>query len=787
MTTRIQKLREQSMQAVPALSAERAEYLTDFYTSVKETVSPPVQRAQALAYLLEHKYLWIGDDELIVGERGPEPKATPTYPEICLHSLEDLDILHHRPKVSFRVSPEFRSVYEQRIIPFWKGKTIREQIFSAMEPVWLEAYQAGIFTEFLEQRPPGHTAGGEKIFKTGMRDLIQQIQERLKQPDVQNDSTGMKREQLEGMRLAAWAIIRYARRYAEKLDALAENESNIRRKNELREMAAICRRVPEHRPETFHEALQHYWFLHLGVITELNPWDSFSPGRLDQHLYPFYLRDIREGRLTPARAVEILQAFWIKFNNHPAPPKVGVTAKESNTYTDFTLINIGGLTPDGKNAVNDLSYILLDVIEEMRLVQPGSMIQVSRENPDELIHRALKIIRTGFGQPSIFNTDGIVQELVRQGKTIEDARCGGASGCVEAGAFGKECYILTGYLNLVKILEIALNHGIDPRTGKKIGLTTGNSAAWSTFDDLMLAYEKQLRHFVNIKMRGNAVIADLYARRMPAPFLSLLIDDCIDRAVDYNAGGARYNTSYIQGVGIGTLTDSLTALKYHVFDQRTLTLPALLEFLNNNFSESSEWLRRLIYETPKYGNDDIRADAQAEKVFEIFFKAVDGRPAPRGGNYHINLLPTTCHVYFGSVTGATPDGRLSGQPLSEGISPVQGADHRGPTGVIRSVAHLDHQRTGGTLLNMKFTPSFFQAHQAFTALTALIRTHFRMNGHHIQFNVVSADTLREAQKYPERYRDLIVRVAGYSDYFNDLGEDLQNEIIQRTEHESVAQ
>ncbi len=787
MTPRIKILREQSCNAVNRISAERALLLTKFFRNENApTDSIPVQRAKAFDYILSNKEICILDGELIVGERGPGPKETPTYPEICLHTTEDLDILNNRPKVSFSVDPETRTIYEKQIMPFWKGKTIRERIFQSMEPEWIDAYQSGVFTEFLEQRTPGHTVCGDKIYRMGMLEISDQIGKNIQRYTTLHEPESRRRcEEWKAMMIAAEAVIRYANRHAEMLDQLAEEETESSRKRELLDMAAVCRRVPAFEPRTFHEALQYYWFVHIGVITELNPWDSFSPGRLDQHLYPFYKRDISEGRLTRERAVELLQTFWIKFNNHPAPPKVGVTARESNTYTDFALINTGGVKTDGSDAVNELSYMILDVVEEMRLLQPSSMIQVSRENPDEFIRRALKIIQTGFGQPSIFNTDAIFQELTRQGKSIEDARNGGASGCVESGAFGAECYILTGYFNLVKILEITLNDGQDPRTGKRIGLQTGKPLDFGTWDELLKAYEKQVNHFTEIKIRGNRIIGDLYAEKMPAPFLSLLIDDCAEKGIDYNAGGARYNTSYIQGVGMGSITDCLTALRYHVFDRRRFTMNDVLSALETDFNGHTELLRQLIYETPKYGNDDDYADQHAQMVFEMFYNAVDGRPAPRGGVHRINLLPTTCHVYFGSVTGATPDGRKSGMPLSEGISPVQGADGKGPTAVIKTVSKIDHVRTGGTLLNMKFTPSFFDSPKSVPALTSLVRAYFRLNGHHVQFNVVSADTLKDAQKHPERYRDLIVRVAGYSDYFNDLGEDLQNEIIRRTEHKIV--
>ena len=785
MTPRIQQLREQSLKAVNRISAERALLVTEFHkTDLAQQVSVPVRRALSLKYILENKSICINQDELIVGERGPAPKATPTYPEITLHSLTDLDILNSREKVFFRVDEETRKAYENIIIPFWKGKTQRDRIFDNLDERWKDAYHAGMFTEFMEQRAPGHTVNGDKIYSKGLLDIIEDINQAILNLDFYADPSALhKLEELKAMKISAQALIHFAERHAKVLQKMALSETRDWRKKELQELAEICLHVPAHAPRSFHEALQYYWFVHLAVITELNPWDSFNPGRLDQHLYPFFKSETENGTLTEDKAKEILHSFWIKFNNHPAPPKIGVTAQESNTYTDFSLINLGGVKRDGSDAVNELTYILLDVIEEMRLLQPSSMVQVSKKNPDRFLKRALKIVKTGFGQPSIFNTDAIVQELIRQGKSIVDARNGGASGCVETGAFGKECYILTGYFNLPKVLEITLNNGWDKNTNKKIGIETGNPASFKTFEELLEAYNRQLRHFIDIKIKGNNIIETLFSDHMPVPFLSLLIDDCIANGKDYNSGGARYNTSYIQGVGLGSITDNLTALRYHVFEKKSISLPDFMKALEANFIGYEELRNELVFHTSKFGNDDDYADAQATRVFEMYYEAINGRPTTRGATYRINMLPTTCHVYFGSVMGAMPDGRKAGMPLSEGISPVQGADRQGPTAVLKSAVKIDHIRTGGTLLNQKFTPSFFEDEEAIEKICQLVRSYFRMDGHHIQFNVVDAVTLRDAQKHPENYRDLIVRVAGYSDYFNDLGEDLQNEIIQRTEHE----
>ncbi|NLE35377.1 MAG: glycyl radical protein [Bacteroidales bacterium] len=787
MTDRVMRLREQSLNAVETITAERAQLITRFYSGAgAQGLSAPVLRARAFEYLLRHKEICINESELIVGERGPAPKATPTYPEISLHSIQDLDILNTREKVFFRVSDEVKRIYSEEIIPFWKGRSNRDRIMERMTPEWHAAYRAGIFTEFQEQRAPGHTVLGYKMFHTGFLDLRKEIASAVAALDFRNDPHAYERsEELRAMDIACDAIIMYAGRHADRLEQMAGEEKDAGRREELARMAAVCRRVPAHAPETFHEMLQHYWFIHLGVVTELNPWDSFNPGRLDQHLWPVYQRSIEEGSLTPEEAYELLGCFWVKFNNHPSPPKIGVTAQESNTYTDFCLINLGGVKPDGTDAVNPMTYILLDVIREMRILQPSSMVQVSRKNPDSFVHKALDIIRTGFGQPSVFNTEAIIQELLRQGKNIVDARNGGASGCVETGAFGTECYWLTGYFNLVKILEVTLNNGFDHRTEVQVGPQTGEPSSFASFEEFMQAYRQQINFFADIKVQGNNVIEKTFALHLPVPYLSLLLEDCIANGKDYNAGGARYNTTYIQGVGLGSITDILTSIRFNIYDRKRFTWNEMLTALRDNFEGHEEMQYDMIYNTPKYGNDDDYADAQATAVFEFFYDAVNGRPTPRGGIHRINMLPTTSHVYFGNVTGATPDGRKAWVPLSEGISPFQGVDRQGPTAVIKSASKIDHLRTGGTLLNQKFSPEFFEDEGSYQKLTALIRSYFSLDGHHMQFNVVSADTLREAQKHPELYRDLIVRVAGYSDYFNDLGEDLQNEIIRRTEHQSI--
>lgn len=787
---RIAKLRQESVSTEVKVSSERAKLITEFYKSdLSKGKSIPVQRALAFKYLMERVSLPIEDGQLIVGLRGTGVNEVPTYPEINVHSLEDLEVLDKRGNMPYKVDEETKELYKREVIPFWKGRSMRDIIFESLPKEWIDAYEAGVWTEFMEQRAPGHTAGGERMFKMGVLDIKEQIKKKMESLDPSDPEYYEKAEELKAMEIVADAILIYARRYAEKLEEMARKEEDPVRKKELEQMAEICRWVPAHAPRTFWEALQHYWFIHVGVTYETNPWDSFNPGRIDQHLYQFYKRDIEEGRLTREKAKELLQAFWLKFNNQPAVPKVGVTLEESFTYNDFSKLNVGGLTKEGKDGVNELSYLILEVLDEMRTLQPNTAVLVSEQNPDHFVIKALKVVGPGFGEPPFFNFDRVLIKMLRQGKSLEDARTAGVSGCVETGSFGKESYILTGYFNLPKILELTLNRGIDPRTGKKIGIDTGDPREFKSFEDLWNAFWRQVKYFLDIKMKGNDIIEALYAKYLPVPFLSLWIEDCVEKGKDYNAGGTRYNTQYIQVVGLGTLTDSLAAIKYHVFERGTVSMEELLDALSKNF-ERYEILREILKnpeKTPKYGNDDDYADSIAVGIVDRMVELIESYPPSpvRGASRRAYFLPTTAHVYFGKVTGATPDGRTAGFPVSEGISPVQGADRRGIAAVFRSVAKCDWDKTGGALLNQKLTPDLFDDEENLKKLAQLIRTFFRLGGHHVQFNVVSAELLREAQVKPQDFQDLMVRVAGYSDYFVNLPRGLQEEIIQRTEHQSV--
>ncbi len=617
MNDRIERLRRQSLDTPATLSIERALIETEFYKENYGKYPVAILRARNFYEICARKTIYIGPEELIVGERGPRPKAVPTFPELTCHSAEDLRVLDTRELQSYHISADDIETYQREVIPYWEGKTQRERIFGHVSKEWEEAYHAGVFTEFMEQRAAGHTAMDGRMYREGLLDMKERIAKRIAELDYINDPKATDRQQeLEAMAISCDAAILFAQRHAELARELAAAEQNPRRKAELLKIASVCDWVPAHAPRDLWEAIQMYWFVHLGTVTELNGWDSMNPGHIDQHLYPFYKKGLEDGSLSYDSAKELLCCLWIKFNNQPAPPKVGITARESGTYNDFTNINIGGVDRNGNSAVNDLSYMILEIQEELHQLQPGLSIHISQNTPDSFLEAGIRVIRKGYGYPSVFNPDTYVQELVRQGKSLEDAREGGCSGCIEVGAFGKEAYLLTGYLNTPKILEITLNDGIDPETGKQIGLQTGDPRTFKDFEQLYTAWKTQMEYFVNLKLSVNNYIERMFSLYAPATFLSLYIDDCIDKGMDYYSGGARYNTTYIQCTGLGTITDCLSVIKKHVFEDGRYTMDQLLAAIRRNFQGDEPMRQYIRTRTPFFGNDDAYADSIALRVYD---------------------------------------------------------------------------------------------------------------------------------------------------------------------------
>lgn len=783
-TERIRRLRRISTaECEPCISMERAVLLTEVYKKYEGTVSAPVMRGLAFKYIMEHRTNYIEKGALIVGEKGHKPWAAPTFPELCCHTMEDFDNMNNRDKVFFRVSEEDKKIQREVIIPYWKDRAMMTKLNKLLPEEWHNLFQAGLYTEFLMQRGPGHTVADGKVYGKGYADFKEDIERQIESLDYNNDLEALdKKEELEGMKLVCEGMIILGERYAAQARALAEKEEDPQWKKELLELAGVCDVVPKHAPRTFRQAVQMYWFTHIGVTVEMNNWDAYSPGKLDQHLEPFYDKDMEEGRLTRDEAREILENLWIQFNNQPAPPKVGITLKESATYTDFCNINTGALRPDGTSGVSEVSYLILEVMDEMKLLQPSSNVQISKKSPEKFLKEAVKISRKGWGQPAFYNSEAIIQELLFLGKSIDDARESGiASGCVETGTAGKEAYVLTGYLNIPKVLELVMNRGFDSYTGKKVALDLGDLRTFSSYEEVYEAFLKQLKYVVDVKIAGNNVIEKMYMEQMPVPLLSVITDDCIKSGKDYNAGGTRYNTSYIQCVGIATITDSLAVLKKDVFEDKLISMDELLNACKADFNGYDEVYDLVENHTPKYGNDDDYADELLKDVAEALQNTIAGRRTPKGSRTVVEFLPTTCHVYFGQVMGASPNGRHAGIALPDGISPEKGADRNGPTAVIKSASKIDQLKTGGALLNQKFTPKVIEGDTGLSNVATLIRSYFAMDGHHIQFNVIDRATLLDAQKHPKEYENLIVRVAGYSDYFNNLDRALQDEIINRTE------
>lgn len=782
---RVKRLRDASFDQHPCISIERALLETEFYRENEGKLPMPVLRGANFKHLCENKTIYIGKDELIVGERGPFPKAVSTFPELTCHSRHDFEVLTTRAQQNYTVSSADMDIYEKEVEPYWRGRCMRDKLFERMPEAWNLLYEAGTFTEFGEQRALGHTSLDNLIYQKGALDMKKDIAEARAKLDFINDPEATaKDEQLQGMDISCDAVIIFAERHADLAEKMAAEEKDETRKAELLKIADVCRWVPAHAPRDFWEAVQMYWFVHLATITELNGWDAMSPGHLDQHLAPFYAKGLADGTLTRDQAKELLACLFIKVNNTPAPPKVGVTAKESGTYNDFTNINLAGLKRDGTDGSNEVTYICLELFNELRLLQPQGNIQVSERTPDNVIRAAARVFRNGMGYPSVFNADMVIQEQMRVGKTLEDAREGGTSGCIETGCSGKEAYLLHGYLNTPKLLEYALTNGVDMLTGKQVSIKTGELSEFKTFDDLYAAFEKQMAYVVDTKIGVDNYLRYQYATNMAATYLSCVIRDCIEKGKDYYNGGPRYNSDYIQCCGIGTITDSLSAIKKHVYDEGTYTLEELVAAMKDNW-EGHEAMRLTLWnKTPFFGNDDDYADDIMRRVYDSLFKTIDGKHSILGPTYHLNMLSTTCHNYFGQKLAATPNGRFSGMPESDGTSPSHGADRHGPTAVVKSLGKMDQVKSGGTLLNQRFLPSVLAGEEGIEGVKNLIRAYFKLGGHHIQFNVVDEATLRDAQAHPDNYRGLLVRVAGYSDYFVDLDNYQQEEIIARNAQES---
>ena len=780
LSPRVQKLLDNYYAARPEVFAERAVLATEAYAQT-EGLPIAIRRARMMWHILGGITVLIRDGELIVGCKTPAILGSPLYPEVASDWVEEeLDTIALREEAPFYLSDGTKETLRAEVFDYWRGKQVYNRIMEVLPSEIQQATDEGLFFHYYLNRTIGHiTVDYERVLKKGFLGLKAEVEDELKRIDYEKRGCLKKIHLLQAMSLCCNAAIRFAERYADEAERLATAESDPVRRAELEQIAEICRWVPAHPARTFREALQSFWFVHLILNLETNSY-AIGPGRFDQYMYPYYRADIDAGRLTREQAGELLVCLWIKFNELTVV-KEGGTAKASTTYNDFQNLNLGGQTIEGQDATNELSYLCVDVIGQLKLPQPQIAALISEKTPDPFLMKACEVISLGFGLPAVFNDDEKVQALLHKGKTLEDARLGGINGCVELVAPGKDNMASSGYLSMPKCLELALNNGINPLTGTQLGPRTGDPRDFTSFGQLVEAFRQQLAHAIELKTVYDGIARQAYAEFCPVPFTSLLISDCLEKGRDYHDGGARYNLPLICGVGTGTMADSLAAIKKLVYDEEKMSLEELVTALRADFVGYERLRQMLLNRAPKWGNGDGYVDTLAHDVVEMFCDELEKHCNAEGVPYAANMIPTTTHIWFGSLNGATPDGRLAETPLSEGISPVQGMDTNGPTAVVRSMARLDHARCCGTLLNIKFHPSALSGEEGLHKFAHLIRTYFKLGGHHMQFNVVSVETLRAAQEHPEEHRNVIVRVAGYSDYFVRLSRDLQDEIISRTE------
>lgn len=781
MFPRIEKLKDKHLSATPQICLERATIITKSY---KETDGKPaiVRRAEALKKVLEKMTLRIWQDELIVGSLCNQLRSAQVYPEYSWRWIkQELDDFQKRKGDPLYISKEGKSELIN-LIKYWKGESIEERVSTLISEQAKRGLRAKAITLGGHQTSIGNAiVDYDFVLQNGIKELIRKSNNQLDKLEIANYKDLEKYHYLKAVITVCKAAINFSQRYAELAARLSKTERSTRRKRELNKIAKICQRVPEKPARTFYEALQSLWFIHLIVHLESGP-HGICLGRFDQYMYPFYKNDVDNGEITKEEAKELLQCLWIKMSN-----LIKLRDKfYSQAFAGFPLfqvVTIGGQSNNGKDATNELSYLILDATAEVRVPQPSLSLRYHDNIDEEFLFKACQVVRLGMGWPSFVNDEIIIPKMLARGYTLEEAR-NYATNCIEPDVPGKsDSRPHSGYVNFAKCLELALNDGIDPETRERLGPATGKPKEFRTFNDLFVAFLRQVKYQANL-IRTSYNICELIHREMaPNPFTSALFLDSIKKGKSRQAGGPKYNHSTIFGVGLGTVSDSLAAIKKLVFEDRTLSMGKLMEAIKNDFEGYEKIRQILITKAPKYGNDNDYVDQICEKIVDDFCQEVQEYHNPRGGNYLAELHSVSMHAIFGSVCGATPDGRKAGNFVSEGVSPVQGRDNKGPTATLKSVAKIDHSKVlNGTLLNQKFSAGSLEGRENLRKFASLIKAYFTLGGHHIQFNVISTGTLKKAQERPDKFRNLLVRVAGYSAYFVELTKEVQNDIIARTEH-----
>lgn len=765
------------------LLPERALLVTQAY---KEYANQPavLKRAYALRSILENMTLFIDEEELLVGHNSPKPCSPIACPELgAKWILADLDTFSTRPADAVYISGENKEILRSCLME-WQESSL-DAFTSKLIP---EEAKAAIADAMITVGAQGTAHGNiavnsKKLLEKGLRGIIQEINAQLDKFEPRSASDGAKRDFWIAAKISCEAVICFAHRYAAEAERRAQSCASQKRQAELLEIAQILRKVPEYPASNFREALQSVWLAYVVTQIEADP-HAMLLGRFDQYMYPYYEKDIRDGRLNKDEVVELLAHIWIKCTSI-IKLMDSITTRTFAGFPLFQNITIGGQGPRGEDACNELTLLIMEAASAAHVTQPSLSFRYhNKVDPDALL-KACQTIRLGLGYPAIMNDNCIIPKHLIRGASLEEAR-GYCMNCVESDIEGAcDSRSNSGYVNLPKAFLLALNDGVDPATGKKCGPRTGKFADFNDFESLMSAFEKQVSYFVSLIVRSYDLIEGAHVAHAPEPFTSALLDDCIATGLTRQEGGVKYNFSGIFGVGLASVSDAMSAVKKLVFDEKMIDKNSLLDALKNNFC-NAENIREMCLSAPKFGNDDDYVDLIARETAHIFCKEVVKHPCMRGGFYIPELHSVSTHVYFGELTGATSDGRNKGVPFSDGASPVGGRDRNGPIAAVRSMSKLDHLEVlQGVLYNQKFSPSALDTPNADALLADYIRCWCDLGGHHIQFNIVSSKDLREAQKDPEGHRDLIVRVAGYSAYFAELNENTQNEIIARTEYEEM--
>lgn len=773
---RIDILKERMLDEERYMSIEQALIITDVY---QENLGKPVimKRALALRAALEKLEIHIEPEELIVGNRTKGVRGGVVFPESGISWIDkEIESLETRPQDKFKVHPEDIVLFREKILPFWKGH--------ALEDIVNQTAGSGInkISTVAKINQKDHAQGHicpdtELWLKLGPHGLKLQAQEYLQNTEQSDDKVFYQStiEVLEGASI-------FIMRYADLANEMAADPAFSEHRDNLLELARICEKLSTEAPESFHEAVQATWFLYVILHMESNA-SSFSPGRADQYLYPFYKHDIDAGLIDEADALEISECLWLKFNQI-------VYLRNSHSakyFAGFPIgfnLAVGGQLKDGSDATNDLSYIFLRAQEHLGLPQPNLSARLHKNSPKDFVRQCIRVVAKGSGMPQFFNDEAVIPALENQGIETQDAKNYAIVGCVELTTSGNNLgWSDAAMFNLLKALELTLNNGVCMLTGEQIGLDLGNLTDYKTYSALEDALAKQVEYFIDKMVKACEVVESIHQQVLPSPFLSTVIDNCLANACDVTAGGAKYNLSGIQIIQGANIADSLGAIQKLVYNEKRISQEQLLKALREDFKDAEPLRLTLLNHAPKYGNDEEKVDLIASKWIAHFNNYLTQYKNFRGGPYHTGLYTVSAHVPMGQNVGASADGRKSREPLADGgMSPVYGRDIKGPTAVLKSVSKIDaNYGSNGTLLNMKFLPEFF-TEEGIEKFALLLKTFVDLNIPHIQFNVLRPEDLHAAQKEPEKYRNLTVRVAGYTAYFTELAGDLQNEIIARTSY-----